>query len=144
MRRQRLGRIEVAETDSVDGEAVTDAAGHMAENFSLAVDRPMDVLFKFWDEGSTNSATSLPTWWYRRYVADNPAADDLRFTYVSPQALEWTGGAGRTRVLERTGELGAGADWREVYVCRPQAVLTNRWQVPAEYSTNSFYRIRVD
>jgi hypothetical protein len=144
MCRQRLGRIEVAETDSVEGEAVTDASGYMAERFSLAVDKPMDVLFKFWDEASTNVSSALPTWWYYRYVADNPSADDIRFTAVSPQALEWIGGAGRTRILERCGELGVNADWLEVYVCRPQAVLTNRWQVPPEYSTNSFYRIRAE
>lgn len=139
---QRLGRVEIVETDSEEGYAVTGASGYMAETFTVAMDTPKDVLFHFWDEASTNAASNLPTWWYYRYVADNPFADEIRFTSVSPMLLEWTGGAAHRRVLERSEKLGEDADWKAVFVNEPEAVLTNRWQVPDEYSADSFYRVK--
>ena len=113
----------------------------MATAFSVVADRDRDILYYFYDECSTNVATSLPTWWYQRYVAENPASNQVWFTSVSPSRLEWTGGAGLTRVLERTPVLGASADWQPVYTNAPEPVLTNVWEVPSGFSTNSFYRI---
>ena len=138
---QRLGRIEVAETDADSGLPVVDADGYMAEAFSVVMDGSADLLYYFYDIASTNVATTLPTWWYQRYVAESPSSNSVRFTAVSPRRLEWTGGAGLTRVLERTPELGAAADWRPVFTNSPAPVLTNVWDVPAMFSTNSFYRI---
>ena len=138
---QRLGRIEIAETDADDFESVVDVNGHMATWFSITMDKGEDVLYCYFDEASTNVATTLPTWWYQRYVAENPAANQVWFTSVSPSRLEWTGGAGLTRVLERTPVLGASADWQPVYTNAPEPVLTNVWEVPSAFSTNSFYRI---
>ena len=138
---QRLGRIETAETNSEQCEPVLDENGHMATRFSITMDDSVDVLFYYFDEGSTNVATTLPTWWYQRYVAENPASNQVWFTSVSPSRLEWTGGAGLTRVLERTLELGTAADWQPVYTNAPEPVLTNVWEVPSAFSTNSFYRI---
>jgi len=43
--------------------------------------------------------------------------------------------------LERTSQLGAAADWQPVYTNSPAPVLTNAWDVPAAFATNSFYRI---
>ena len=142
MKVQRLGRIEVAASGAESGEPVTNAAGHMATSFSVKVDSDRDILFMFFDEASTNVATTLPTWWYKRYVEGDPLADVVRFTAVSPSCVEWTGGAGRTRTLERAATLGPAADWKAVYTCLPAPALTNFWSVPAEYSTNSFFRIR--
>ena len=139
---QRLGRIEIAAAGAGFGEPATNAAGHMATEFAVEMDGDKDVLFRFYDESSVNVATTLPTWWYRRYVEGDPLADVVRFTAVSPSRLELTGGAGFARVLERTERLGAAADWKEVHVFPPAPVLTNAWAVPAEYSTNSFFRIR--
>ena len=141
LRVQRLGRIETAETDSEQCYPVVDGNGHMATRFSLAMDDSVDVLYYYFDEGSTNVATSLPTWWHQRYVSENPNADDVRFTMVSPERLEWVGGAGLRRVLERTPRLGVAADWQPVYTNAPAPVLTNLWEVPTAFSTNSFYRI---
>ena len=138
---QRLGRIETAETNSEQCEPVLDENGHMATRFSITMDDSLDVLYYYFDVGSTNVATTLPTWWYQRYVAENPAANQVLFTSVSPSRLEWTGGAGLTRVLERTPALGAAADWHPVYTNAPEPVLTNVWAVPSAFSTNSFYRI---
>ncbi len=143
MTTQRLGRIEVAATGSYDTEPVTNAFGHMATEFSLRILDGTDILYYFYDVRSTNVATTLPTWWYQRYVAQDPNADSVRFTSVSPRALEWTGGAGHNRIIERTATLGDGADWSPVYASAPAPALTNRWEVPAVYSTNSFYRILV-
>jgi hypothetical protein len=142
MKVQRLGRIEVAASGAESGEPVTNAAGHMATSFSVKVDSGKDILFMFFDEASTNVATTLPTWWYKRYVEGDPLADVVRFTAVSPSCVEWTGGAGRTRTLERAATLGPAADWKAVHTCLPAPALTNFWSVPAEYSTNSFFRIR--
>ena len=139
---QRLGRIEVAAFGAGFGEPATNSAGHMATEFSVTMDGDKDVLFKFYDESSVNMATTLPMWWYRRYVEGDPLADVVRFTAVSPSCLELTGGAGLTRVLERTECLGAQADWKAVHTFHPAPVLTNAWPVPSEYSTNSFFRIR--
>jgi hypothetical protein len=61
---------------------------------------------------------------------------------VSPSCVEWTGGAGSVQVLERAATLGPAADWKAVHTCLPAPALTNFWSVPAEYSTNSFFRIR--
>ena len=138
---QRLGRIEIAETDADDFESVVDVNGHMATWFSITMDKGEDVLYCYFDEASTNVATTLPTWWYQRYVAENPASNQVWFTSVSPSRLKWTGGAGLTRVLERTPVLGASADWQPVYTNAPEPVLTNVWEVPSAFSTNSFYRI---
>ena len=138
---QRLGRIEVAETDADSGQPVVDADGYMAKSFSVVMDGSADLLYYFYDVASTNAATGLPMWWYHRYVAENPSANDVRFTGVSPTRLEWIGGAGLTRVLERTSQLGAAADWQPVYTNSPAPVLTNAWDVPAAFATNSFYRI---
>ena len=138
---QRLGRIEVAEYGEDSGDPVTTPEGHMATAFSVVADRDRDILYYFYDEASTNVATSLPTWWYQRYVAESPASNQVLFTSVSPSRLEWTGGAGLTRVLERTPVLGASADWQPVYTNAPEPVLTNVWEVPSAFSTNSFYRI---
>ena len=138
---QRLGRIEVAEYGEDTGNPVTTPEGHMATAFSVVADRDRDILYYFYDVASTNVATTLPTWWYQRYVAENPASNQVWFTSVSPLRLEWTGGAGLTRVLERTPVLGASADWRPVYTNAPEPVLTNVWEVPSAFSTNSFYRI---
>ena len=113
----------------------------MATAFSVVADRDRDILYYFYDDASTNVATTLPTWWYQRYVAENPASNQVLFTSVSPSRLEWTGGAGLTRVLERTPVLGASADWQPVYTNAPEPVLTNVWEVPSAFSTNSFYRI---
>ena len=144
MTQQRLGRIEVAATGSADTTLIMDGHGHMATEFSLKIDDGTDILYYFYDEKATNVATSLPAWWYQRYVALDPAADQVWFTSVSPKLIEWTGGAGRKRVLERTGSLGGEVDWRPVYTNNPMPVLTNRWEVPAAYSTDSFYRITVE
>jgi hypothetical protein len=138
---QRLGRIEIAETDADDFESVVDVNGHMATWFSITMDKGEDILYSYFDEASTNVATTLPTWWYQRYVAENPASNQVWFTSVSPSRLEWTGGAGLTRVLERTPGLGTAADWQPVYTNAPEPVLTNVWEVPSAFSTNSFYRI---
>ena len=142
MKVQRLGRIEIADPGAESGVPVTNSAGHMATSFSVLADRDKDILFKFYDEASTNVATTLPSWWYRRYVEGDPLADVVRFTAVSPERVEWTGGAGSVRVLERTASLGATADWCAVHECLPAPVLTNSWTVPVGYSTNSFFRIR--
>ena len=142
MKVQRLGRIEVAASGAESGEPVTNAAGHMATSFSVKVDSGKDILFMFFDEASTNVATTLPTWWYKRYVEGDPLADVVRFTAVSPSCVEWTGGAGSVQVLERAATLGPAADWKAVHTCLPAPALTNFWSVPAEYSTNSFFRIR--
>jgi hypothetical protein len=142
MKVQRLGRIEVAASGAESGEPVTNAAGHMATSFSVKVDSDRDILFMFFDEASTNVATTLPTWWYKRYVEGDPLADVVRFTAVSPSCVEWTGGAGSVQVLERAATLGPAADWKAVHTCLPAPALTNFWSVPAEYSTNSFFRIR--
>ena len=141
LRVQRLGRIEIAETNSEQCEPVVDDNGHMATRFSITMDDSLDVLYYYFDVGSTNVATTLPTWWYQRYVTENPASNQVFFTSVSPSRLEWTGGAGLTRVLERTPALGAVADWQPVYTNAPEPVLTNGWEVPSAFSTNSFYRI---
>ena len=138
---QRLGRIEVAEYGDNSGDPVTTPEGYMATAFSVVADRDRDILYYFYDVGSTNVATSLPTWWYLRYVAENPASNQVLFTSVSPSRLEWTGCAGLTRVLERTPVLGAAADWQPVYTNAPEPVLTNVWEVLSAFSTNSFYRI---
>ncbi|MBR6587419.1 MAG: S8 family serine peptidase, partial [Kiritimatiellae bacterium] len=74
MKVQRLGRIEVAASGAESGEPVTNAAGHMATSFSVKVDSDKDILFRFFDEASTNVATTLPTWWYKRYVEGDPLA----------------------------------------------------------------------
>jgi hypothetical protein len=142
MKVQRLGRVEIAHSGDEYGVPVTNAAGYMATEFSVAVDGDKDILFRFYDEASTNVHTTLPMWWYRRYLETDPISDVVRFTAVSPTLLEWTGGAGFTHILERTESLGAAADWREVYVRPPTPALTNVWLVPTEYSTNSFFRIR--
>jgi subtilisin family serine protease len=142
MKVQRLGRIEVAASGAESGEPVTNAAGHMPTSFSVKVDSGKDILFMFFDEASTNVATTLPTWWYKRYVEGDPLADVVRFTAVSPSCVEWTGGAGSVQVLERAATLGPAADWKAVHTCLPAPALTNFWSVPAEYSTNSFFRIR--
>ena len=142
MKVQRLGRIEIADSGAACGMPVTNAAGHMATEFSVAVDGDKDILFRFYDEASTNASTTLPMWWYRRYVETDPLSDVVRFVAVSPTSLEWIGGAGFTRVLERTESLGAAADWRPVHTCPPAPALTNSWPVPPEYSANSFFRIR--
>ena len=139
---QRLGRIEVAEPGADSGLLVTNAAGFMAEEFSVTVDGDKDILFRFYDEGSTNAAATLPMWWYRRYVENDPLSDVVRFTSVSPSRIEITGGAGYSRVLERTETLGPTAGWRRVHTFPPAPALTNSWPVPAEFSTNSFFRIR--
>ena len=141
MKVQRLGRIEVAASGAESGEPVTNAAGHMATSFSVKVDSDKDLLFRFFDEASTNVATTLPTWWYMRYVEGNPLADVVRFTAVSPSRVEWIGGVGQMRTLERTESLGLAADWRPVYTCPPAPVLTNSWTIPIEFSTNSFFRL---
>ena len=138
---QRLGRIEVADYGEEYGDPVTTPEGYMATAFSLVADRDRDILYYFYDIASTNVATTLPTWWYQRYVAENPASNQVWFTSVSPSRLEWTGGAGLTRVLERTPVLGVAADWQPVYTNAPEPVLTNVWEVPSALSTNSFYRI---
>ena len=142
MKVQRLGRIEVAASGAESGEPVTNAAGHMAMSFSLKVDSDKDILFRFFDEASTNVATTLPTWWYKRYVEGDPLADIVRFTAVSPSHVEWTGGAGHMCTLERTEFLGSAADWQPVYTCPPAPVLTNSWIIPSAFSTNSFFRVR--
>ena len=142
MKVQRLGRIEVAASGAESGEPVTNAAGHMAMSFSLKVDSDKDMLFMFFDEASTNVATTLPTWWYKRYVEGDPLADVVRFTAVSPSHVKWTGGAGHMRTLERTESLGPVADWQPVYTCPPAPVLTNSWIIPSAFSTNSFFRVR--
>ena len=142
MKVQRLGRIEVAASGAESGEPVTNAAGHMATSFSVKVDSDKDILFRFFDEASTNVATTLPTWWYRRYVEGDPLADVVRFTAVSPSCVEWVGGAGQLRTLERTEFLGSAADWQPVLTCPPAPVLTNSWIIPAAFSTNSFFRVR--
>ena len=142
MKVQRLGRIEVASSGAESGDPVTNSAGHMATSFSLKVDSDKDILFRFFDEASTNVATTLPTWWYRRYVEGDPLADVVRFTAVSPTHVEWIGGAGQMRTLERTASLGPAADWRPVHTCPPAPVLTNGWTIPIAFSTNSFFRIR--
>lgn len=139
---QRLGRIEIADHGAESGEPVTNAAGHMATSFSLKVDSDKDILFMFFDEGSTNVATALPTWWYQRYMKGDPLSDIIRFTAVSPECIEWTGGAGTGHILERTASLGAAANWKSVCEYPPAPVLTNYWPVPPEFSTNSFFRIR--
>ncbi len=144
MTTQRLGRIEVAATGSSDTMPMTNGCGHMATEFSLRIVDGTDILCYFYDVMSTNAATTLPTWWYQRYVAQDPDADSVRFTSVSPQFLEWTGGAGLNRIVERTATLGGGADWQPVYTNAPAPALTNRWNIPAIYSTNSFYRIRME
>ena len=142
MKIQRLGRIEVADSGAESGMPVTNAAGHMATEFSVTVDGDKDILFRFYDEASTNVSTALPAWWYRRYVEGDPLSDIVRFTAVSPAGVEFTGGAGHSRVLERTESLGAAADWRPVHTFPPAPALTNSWSIPAEFSTNSFFRIR--
>lgn len=144
MTTQRLGRIEVAATGSSDTMPMTNGCGHMATEFSLRIVDGTDILYYFYDVMSTNAATTLPTWWYQRYVAQDPDADSVRFTSVSPQFLEWTGGAGLNRIVERTATLGGGVDWQPVYTNAPAPALTNRWNIPAIYSTNSFYRIRME
>ncbi len=141
---QRLGRIEVADFGSAETEPLADGSGHMATEFSMSVPGATDVMYCFYDEASVDVETTLPTWWHQRYVALDPDADLLRFTSVSPSLLEWTGGAGRMRVLERSEALGSAADWRPVYTNAPAPSLTNRWDVPAEYSGSSFYRIVVE
>ena len=138
---QRLGRIEVAETGADEGVPVVDGNGYMATEFSVAMEWSCDLLYYFYDVASTNVATTLPMWWCQRYVSENPASNVVRFTSVSPKRLEWVGGAGLTRVLERTPALGSAADWKPVFTNAPAPVLTNVWEVPAEFSTNSFYRI---
>ena len=142
MKVQRLGRIEVAESGAESGISVTNAAGHMATEFSVTVDGDKDILFRFYDEASTNVSTALPAWWYRRYVEGDPLSDIVRFTAVSPAGVEFTGGAGHSRVLERTESLGAAADWKPVHTFPPAPALTNSWAIPAEFSTNSFFRVR--
>lgn len=138
---QRLGKIEIAEADALSGTALTNTCGHMPTEFAFAVLRPTDILYSYYDVAATNIETTLPTWWYERYVAHNPAADAVRFVSVSPQRIEWTGGAGHARILERTTSLADGADWMPVHTNAPQPVLTNSWMVPTVFSTNSFYRI---
>ena len=142
MKVQRLGRIEVAASGAESGEPVTNAAGHMAMSFSLKVDSDKDMLFMFFDEASTNVATTLPTWWYKRYVEGDPLADIVCFTAVSPSHVEWIGGAGHMRTLERTEFLGSAANWQPVHTFPPAPVLTNSWIIPSAFSTNSFFRIR--
>ena len=141
---QRLGRIEVAEAGSSDTTPMTNDCGHMATEFSLQIEGGTDILCYFYDVADTNAATTLPTWWYQRYVVHDPNADSVRFTSVSPQLLEWTGGAGLKRIVERTAALGGEAEWCPVYTNAPAPALTNRWEVPSVYSTNSFYRIMVE
>ncbi len=138
---QKLGRIEVAETDADAGTPMVDENGYMVTEFSVMMDNSRDMLYYFYDVASTNVATTLPMWWYQRYVAENPASNVVRFTAVSPKRLEWVGGAGHTRVLERTPTLGPEADWKPVFTNAPAPALTNVWEVPAAFSTNSFYRI---
>lgn len=138
---QRLGKIEIVEADALSGTALTNSSGHMPTEFALTVLRPTDILFCYYDVAATNIETMLPAWWHERYVAHNPAADAVRFVSASPQRLEWVGGAGRTRILERATSLGGDADWRPVYTNAPEPVLTNSWTVPTVFSTNSFYRI---
>ena len=142
MKVQRLGRIEIAESGAESGVPVTNAAGHMATSFSVFVDGDKDILFRFYDEASINVKTTLPSWWHQRYVEGDPLADVVRFTSISPSCVEWTGGAGSVRILERTESLGMAADWKAVHTCLPAPVLTNSWAIPTEYSTNSFFRIR--
>jgi hypothetical protein len=142
MQVQRLGRIELADPGAETGKPITNEFGHMASSFSLTVDRDVDLLFRFFDEGSTNAASKLPEWWYSRYVRGDPLADTVRFTAVSPRRLEWTGGAAHHLALERSRTLGDGAQWETVFERPPAAILTNEWAVPAEFSTNSFFRIR--
>ena len=142
MKVQRLGRIEIAESGAESGVPVTNAAGHMATTFSVVADRDKDVIFRFYDEASINVKTTLPSWWYQRYVEGDPLVDVVRFTSISPSCVEWTGGAGSVRILERTESLGMAADWKAVHTCLPAPVLTNSWAIPTEYSTNSFFRIR--
>lgn len=138
---QRLGSIEVAEADAFSGEVLADPQGHMPTEFALTVSRATDILYNYYDEAATNVETTLPAWWHERYVANDPKADEVRFVSVSPRRIEWIGGAGRTRILERTSSLGDGVDWRPVYTNAPEPVLTNSWTVPGIHSTNSFYRI---
>jgi hypothetical protein len=142
MKVQRLGRIEIADPGAETGVPATNSAGHMATSFSVLADGDKDILFRFYDEASVNVATTLPSWWYRRYVEGDPLADVVRFTAVSPERVEWTGGAGSVRVLERTASLGPAADWKAVHTCPPAPALTNGWDVPPEFSANSFFRIR--
>lgn len=139
---QRLGRIERAITNGKDTYPLTDSSGHMPREFTLTINEGTDILYCYYDIDSVDPVTTLPEWWRQRYVALNPDADAVRFTAVSPEYLEWTGGAGLNRILERTTVLGPEADWRQVATIPPQPVLTNRWNVPSAYSTNSFYRIR--
>jgi hypothetical protein len=139
---QRLGRIEIAEPGADRGEPVTNETGYMATSFSLKVDSDKDILFRFYDEASTNVATALPMWWYKRYVEEDPLADILRFTSVSPCYVEWMGCVDKPQILERSETLGETAQWLPVYQRLPAPVLTNSWSIPARYSTNSFFRIR--
>ena len=141
---QRLGRIEVAQPGAESGEAVTNAAGHMAMSFSLKIDSDKDILFKFFDQASTNVATALPTWWYKRYVEGDPLAGVIRFTAVSRSRVEWVGGAGVGHKLQRSDSLGASAKWQTVHTHPPMPALTNAWIIPVEFPANSFFRICTD
>ena len=142
MKVQKLGRIEIAESGAESGVPVTNAAGHMATSFPVVADRDKDVIFRFYDEASTNADTTLPMWWYRRYVETDPFADVVRFVSVSPERLEWIGGAGARCTIEQSPTLCIDSKWRAVYERLPAPVLTNAWEIPVEYSTNSFFRIR--
>ena len=141
---QRLGRIEIAEPGADSGVPVTNETGYMATSFSLEVDSDKDVLFRFYDEASTNAATALPMWWYRRYVEEDPLSGILRFISISPSHVEWVGCADKLHVLERSDSLCGTAQWLPVWQRLPAPVLTNSWPIPAKYSTNSFFRIRYD
>ncbi|MBO5940438.1 MAG: S8 family serine peptidase [Kiritimatiellae bacterium] len=141
MKIQRLGRIEIAQSGEEYGLPVTNAAGHTATSFSLRVDGDKDILFRFFDEASTNKSTSLPTWWHKRYVEGDPLADIVRFTYISPQRIEFIGAPWRVRTLERTESLGASGNWQIVQEFPGSASLTNVWEVPATCSSNSFFRV---
>ena len=135
-----LGRIEVADSGEY-GELIFDDNGHMATEFDFVMDGGKDIWYYYFDVASTNVSAKLPDWWYRRYAEYNPASTTVCFTAVSPKRVEWTGGYVLDRSLERSERLGSDAVWQEVYRCAPAPVFTNSWDVPAEFSTNSFYRI---
>jgi hypothetical protein len=141
MARQYLGRIEIAQSGEDYGIPVTNAAGHMATSFSVYADGDKDILFRFFDEASTNKSTHLPSWWYKRYVEGDPLADIVRFTYISPQRIEFVGAPWRIRVLERAGSLGGQENWQAVQEFPPALSLTNVWEVPMTFSSNSFFRV---
>jgi len=63
----KLGAVALAETDGTAGYSV-DSLGAMPRSLAFAMDGPKDVIGCYWDASRTLGSSSLPYWWYMRYL----------------------------------------------------------------------------